>query len=152
MKNNKRFLIYGFAILLLIIDLIVKLFLKNNMELGDEIILIPNLFSIYYVENSGAAFSILQNKTIFLIIVSLFCLVFLDRMIASYNSKLENISISLIIGGLFGNLVDRMLYSRVIDYISIMEFPVFNLADCFIVIGVIIFIYCNIIKKDDIKE
>ena len=152
MKNNKRFLIYGFAILLLIIDLIVKLVLKNNMELGDEIILIPNLFSIYYVENSGAAFSILQNKTIFLIIVSLFCLVFLDRMIVSYNSKLENISISLIIGGLFGNLVDRMLYSRVIDYISIMEFPVFNLADCFIVIGVIIFIYCNIIKKDDIKE
>ena len=152
MKNNKRFLIYGFAILLLIIDLIVKLFLKNNMELGDEIILIPNLFSIYYVENSGAAFSILQNKTIFLIIVSLFCLVFLDRMIVSYNSKLENISISLIIGGLFGNLVDRMLYSRVIDYISIMEFPVFNLADSFIVIGVIIFIYCNIIKKDDVKE
>ena len=152
MKNNKRFLIYGFAILLLIIDLIVKLFLKNNMELGDEIILIPNLFSIYYVENSGAAFSILQNKTIFLIIVSLFCLVFLDRMIVSSNSKLENISISLIIGGLFGNLVDRMLYSRVIDYISIMEFPVFNLADSFIVIGVIIFIYYNIIKKDDVKE
>ena len=73
-------------------------------------------------------------------------------MIVSYNSKLENISISLIIGGLFGNLVDRMLYSRVIDYISIMEFPVFNLADSFIVIGVIIFIYCNIIKKDDVKE
>jgi len=148
MKINRRFKIYLLSIIFMIIDLIIKLVIKSNMHIFDEIVIIPNIFSIYFVENSGAAFSILQNQTILLIIISILCLIFLDSLIKKSNSRLESISISMIIGGLFGNLIDRIMYLKVIDYISILNFPVFNIADILITVGAIIFIIINIRKKD----
>ena len=113
----------------------------NNMNLHQEIKIIPNFFSLYYVENPGAAFSILGNQTMLLIIVSVVCLILIKEYIKKEKefSNLSIISLGMIIGGTIGNLFDRILYKAVIDYLAFdifkYSFPVFNLADIAITVG-----------------
>lgn len=142
MKSKEK--IYSISCILLIIDQIVKLLVRNNMILLDEIKIIPNFFSIYYIENEGAAFSILGGQTYLLILVSLIALVILDRYLTKESkfSKLSTISLGIIIGGILGNLIDRIMYHAVIDYLSFdifgYSFPVFNIADIGITVGAVL--------------
>ena len=68
-KNKEK--AYSVAAIVIIIDQIIKFVISNKMTLKQEIEIIPNFFSLYYVKNTGAAFSILQNQRVLLIIVSL---------------------------------------------------------------------------------
>ena len=77
MKDKEK--VYSVAAILLIIDQLVKLLIKTKMKLLTEISIIPNFFSIYYVENRGAAFSILNGKVYIFIIVAFILLFLLDR-------------------------------------------------------------------------
>lgn len=86
--------------------------------------------------NTGAIFGILQNQTTIIILLTFFALGFLIY----YTNKLNPIGLGLIFGGLIGNLLDRLIYSYVIDFIKISIWPAFNLADVFLVIGIIILI------------
>lgn len=147
--NKKRAVI---AIIILIIDQITKLICelyKVNM------VVIKNIFSLTYVQNTGAAWSILENKLFFLIIISLIMLVFVYNLSFSFEeNKLSNLSFGLLFGGIIGNLIDRVFYSYVRDFISVnifgYEFPIFNIADMAIVIGVVILLYETI--KGEIKR
>lgn len=152
MKNKEK--IYSISAILLMIDQIIKLLVKSKMELFAEIIVIPNFFSIYYIENDGAAFSILGGATILLIVISLVSLFMLDRFITkeNVNTKLGLLSYGMIFAGIIGNLIDRCLYGSVIDYLSFDIFsysaPVFNFADICIVVG-FLFIVIDMFKSEN---
>ena len=153
--NNKG-KIYYITCLVLLLDQIVKIIVNNCMSLYDEIKLIPNFFSIYYVKNTGAAFSILEGNTTFLIILTIIFILIVHRYIKNEKemTKLSSISFGLLLGGMFGNLIDRIIHSGVIDYLSFelfgYGFPVFNIADILVCIGC--FIYIIYLIKEDKNE
>ena len=135
--------IFIYSSILFILDFIVKLIIKNTFILTKSIIIIPNFFNLTYVINDGAAFSILKGKQIFLIILSIVVLLFIIYYIR--KDKLNNYKLiyySLLIGGIFGNLIDRIIYNGVIDYLDFnilgYDAPIFNLADTYIFFGVVL--------------
>lgn len=142
----KKITIY--SLILVLIDQIVKYLITLNLNEFESIIIIKNILSLTYVKNNGAAFSILSGNTIFLIIISIITLIIIYKylIINKKHNKIEIITYSLFVGGLLGNLIDRIIHNYVIDYINlfIINFPVFNLADTFIVISVIILIALEI--------
>lgn len=152
-KLTSKEKVYSITCIFLIIDQIVKLLIKSKMDLFSEIIIIPNFFSVYYVQNEGAAFSILKNQTIFLILIGIVCIFLIDKYLTKENikDKLSRISLGILMGGIFGNLIDRILYGGVIDYLSFTifkyNFPVFNIADIGITIGIILLIISLIIEE-----
>lgn len=155
MKKSKLFSIYIFTFLL---DLVIKLIIKFNMKVEDSFIVIPGFFKINYLQNTGAAFSSFEGMRYVFIIVSLIIFLILIKYIKNTDikRKLEIISLGLILGGLVGNLIDRIFYGYVIDYLSFTifgySFAVFNLADSFIVIGVILFIIDMIIVEREKRK
>lgn len=132
------------TIISLFIDQLVKIIVINNMNLFDSINIITNFFKITYVRNTGAAWSILSGNTWFLIAISLIALVviYLYFIKDKKLNKLESISYGLLIGGILGNLIDRIIYGYVIDYLDFKiinyDFPIFNIADICIVISIIL--------------
>ena len=135
-------ILYLFIIILLTcIDQYSKFVIIQNMDLGEKIVLIENFFSITHVRNYGAGFSILQNATVFLSAVSILAICILIYLLL-HEKKLSLVSKTaylLIISGAAGNLIDRLLKSYVTDFLDFLifgyDFPVFNIADCFITIG-----------------
>lgn len=155
MKNKKN--IYIIAIIYLMIDQIVKIIVRTKMELYQEIKIIPKLFSLYYVENDGAAFSILGNQTIFLIIVSIICLIILNKFILEEElPKNSLIPLGCLLGGIVGNLIDRIIFKSVTDYLSIFifkySFPVFNIADIGITVGTALLILNIVLEEKKNKK
>ena len=138
----KKITIY--SLLLVLLDQIIKYIVTINLNEFESIIVIKNLLNLTYVKNYGAAFSILTGNTLFLIIVGVATLFMFYKyfIINKKHSNIEIITYSLFIGGLVGNLIDRIIHNYVIDYINVnlFNFPIFNLADTFIVISVIIII------------
>ena len=123
------------------------------MKLHQEIEIIKNFFSIYYVKNTGAAFSILGNQTLLLIVVSCLCLIIIKEYIKKEKNitTLSMLSLGLIVGGTLGNLFDRIIYHAVIDYLAFdifkYSFPVFNLADIAITVGTTLLVIAYIIEN-----
>ncbi len=146
------------SIILLCIDQISKLLVVNLLTKTDSITIIKNFFYLTYINNDGAAFSILVGKRIFLILIAVLVTVMLIRYIKKNNiqNKLELVSISLIIGGSLGNLMDRVIRGYVIDFLDFKifnyNFPIFNLADTFIVIGVILLLLKEIRKENNLDS
>ena len=144
MGKHNKLIITSLGVLL--IDMLSKVLVKHFIFLGQRIKIIKNLFYITYVKNTGAAFSIFRNNTLFLVILSVFVigLLFYYLNKKDYISKIESISYGLILGGAVGNLFDRVIYGYVIDFIDICifgyDYPVFNIADMAIVFGVILVI------------
>jgi signal peptidase II len=137
--------IYIIIGLVLLLDQITKLLVTSFITLGDNINIISNVLYLTYVKNTGAAWSILQGKQILLIILAIMVLIFLIKLIYNSNlSKYEFMGYLLIISGVLGNLIDRIVHGYVIDFIGIYifnyVFPIFNISDMAIVIGVSIFI------------
>lgn len=144
LKNKEK--IYSVACIVLMIDQFIKTLIRTKMHLNQEIVIIPKFFSIHYLKNTGAAFSILRDNTIILIIISIIMLYIINKFIDKEKkiNKNQKLYIGIIMGGIFGNLIDRIAYRGVIDYLSFTifkyNFPVFNLADMAITIGVVLLI------------
>lgn len=138
-------------IICIIIDRIIKMVCLSNLDIGDGISIIDNIFSITLVTNTGAAFSLFSSNILFLIILS-FIVIGIIYFFFIKDQKLSNfmqITYGILLGGIIGNLIDRIIYGYVIDYLnfSFINFPVFNFADICIVISIIILII-NILKGD----
>ena len=153
MKNKK--LIYTIAMFFMLLDQLIKLIVTTNMEIHQEIKIIPKFFSLYYLKNTGAAFSVLGNKTLFLILISIICLIVIKKYIKKLKrvNNLTIISLGVLTGGIIGNLFDRIFYQSVIDYLSFnifgYGFPVFNLADIGITVGAFLLIIDLIIEEKE---
>lgn len=146
-----------FTIILILCDQLIKVFISHSLVEYEYIDIIKNVLTITHVHNTGAAFSILSNNVLLLISISLIALVFIYYYILKNikYSKLDIIIYSLLIGGIFGNLIDRVVHGYVIDYLSVKifnyNFPVFNLADIGIVISVFL-LFIKTFKEDICKK
>jgi signal peptidase II len=120
----------------------------SSLKPNQSIPLISNVFYITLVQNTGAAFGILKERTIFLIIVAFFAIlfIFLYEKIVKETYQYARISMMFILAGTIGNLIDRLRLGYVIDYIDFRVWPVFNLADMLITTGGVL-ITCEIIIK-----
>ncbi len=128
--------------LLVILDQGIKLLVINNLSLTDTFEFIPNIINFIYVKNTGAAFSMLSGKTFILGIFSLVVCIALIWYLIKHTPQdiFPLISLSLILGGAAGNLIDRLFRGFVVDYIELcfINFPVFNLADIGITVGAVL--------------
>ena len=141
------------AVICILIDFISKIIVINNLELDTGITIIPNFFSISYIRNTGAAWGIFSNGTLLLAVLSIVFLIFAFKYIYDLKSvsKLSMISYGMLIGGIIGNLIDRVFRNYVIDFLSFnifgYHFPVFNIADCFIVVSIILIVIESLLKE-----
>ena len=116
------------------------------MEIGESIPVIEELFYITSHRNAGAAFGILQGQMIFFYIVTVLVIGIIVYYIQTQakESRLLGISLGLVLGGAIGNFIDRVLFGHVVDFLNVYifsyNFPIFNIADSALVIGVIILI------------
>lgn len=140
-------MLYTFLIaLLVVIDQLCKYAAETYLKPIGTSPIIQNVFHLTYARNTGAAFSILQGKQAFLVTVSLIVvialLLYFFKNLNKGNTYL-NLSISLIIGGALGNLIDRIKLGFVVDFLDfiIIDYPIFNTADVFVVSGTIFLIY-----------
>lgn len=138
-KFSKRDSIYLAIVLILVtFDYIIKTKIKTIMQLGDSIDVIKNFFSITYVQNTGAAFGMFKNQKILFLIVGLVAILILVYSFSKTDNKIAKISISMVISGAIGNIIDRLLYGFVVDmfdFHAIWSY-VFNFADVCVVLGV----------------
>jgi len=125
------------GIALVIIDQVIKYMVNINMLLGQSYPLIEDFLYITYVKNTGIAFGLFKNNNLFMIIViSVIILILLYFYNKEKNKVFSlNISITMLISGAVGNLIDRIYYGFIVDYIDFTFWPAFNLADSLIVIG-----------------
>ncbi len=149
------FIILGCSLLVAVIDYIIKILVINNLKPISGIDIIPGLFSLSYVENKGAAFGMLANARwvfiVFTIAVIILLIIFLFWK--KPTSKLLNTAFILIIGGGFGNLIDRIFYGYVVDYLSISFFPpVCNFADYCVTVGALLLVIYLIFISDNTKK
>ena len=138
--------LFIFTIIFLLCDQLSKGLINFYFNLNESIEIIPNFFRLTYVHNQGAAFSMFMGALWFFIIIAIIALniiyIFFIR-----DKKLKNNEIviySLLISGIMGNLIDRILYGYVIDFLDFTifgyNFAIFNFADSFIVVAIIIFL------------
>ena len=144
--KKKSLFILSVILILTIIDQIIKYLVASNISIGSEKIIIDNFLKFIYIRNTGAAFGILSGNIIFLIFITVLLIFYIvNEMKKNINNNLSLLSFSLILSGALGNLIDRVVRGYVVDYISFTlfnrEMSVFNLADTYITIGVILLIY-----------
>jgi signal peptidase II len=153
-------IVLGWVVIILVLDRLTKIIVDRTMSLHQSIPIIDGLFSLTYVRNTGAAFGILSGsheafRLPFLILVSVLALGFVVVMLKRLRDEETGLitALAFIIGGALGNLVDRVLYGEVIDFLdfywSHYHWPAFNLADSCITVGVLITLYYLIRAKGE---
>ncbi|AGE79755.1 TPA: lipoprotein signal peptidase LspA [Bacillus thuringiensis] len=149
---------YVIALFVIAIDQISKWLIVKNMELGTSIPIIDNVLYITSHRNRGAAWGILENKMWFFYIITVVFVVFIVFYMKKYakTDKLLGISLSLILGGAIGNFIDRVFRQEVVDFIHVYIFsynyPVFNIADSALCIGVVLIIIQTLLEGKKAKE
>lgn len=138
-----RFLALGAAAVLVGLDQLLKDWAIRVLQAGPRIEVIPGLFYLTYVENRGAAFGILQNQTRLLAALSLVVLSAAVVWILSgrIGDRMLLWCVALIVAGGIGNCIDRIARGFVVDYLdfsALFGFPVFNFADCCVVVGTLL--------------
>jgi len=133
----------------IIIDQMSKYFVVKYLKPIGSFPIINNIFHFTYVENRGAAFGILQNRTLFFIIITVIVgTILIYSIVKIPGSTFYKFTLSMILGGAIGNLIDRVRLGYVVDFIDFKFFPaVFNLADSMIVVGAFLLCYILIFKK-----
>lgn len=144
MKN--KYLHAGLIVgIVLVLDQITKYVIQTHVRLHDSITVIPGFFNITHVRNKGAAFGILSTlpehwRSAFFIAVTLIAVAAISALIVRTRERLPLYAFSLIVGGAIGNVVDRIRYGEVVDfiqwYVKSYYWPSFNVADSAISIGV----------------
>jgi len=132
----------------LIVDQFSKFLIFYYMESGEVISVPPvgDYFKLRFIKNPGAAFGILPYRTELLIFINILLIVLIlfywrNVSINSKNHSIDIYGFSFIVGGAVGNLIDRLYYGAVIDFLDFQIWPVFNFADIFIFFGLILVVY-----------
>ena len=151
----KRFpLIFIISSLVAVADYVTKKIIVSKVMLYESIHVLPFL-NIVHVENKGAAFSILSNMgNTYFIVISFVAICAIILYLSRLQKGLEFYSLSLILGGAAGNLIDRIRIGKVIDFIDVFvgkwHWPAFNLADSALTVGIILFLMANIRHKKSV--
>ncbi len=145
---KKGFFIAAVSSTILLLDYITKLLIVKNVQLSETIDLLPFL-RIVHVKNTGAAFGLFSNlsNNVF-VAISFVAIILITLYMRKVSNRLELFSLSLILGGAVGNLVDRLRIAKVIDFIDFFvgeyHWPAFNVADSALTVGIILFLIANI--------
>jgi signal peptidase II len=152
------FLVGAITLPVIVLDQLSKLYVQAHMALYESIALIPNYLDLTYTLNPGAAFSMLADaplwvrKAILLSMAAAAIVVLLVLIARSERVSLNSIALALILGGASGNLIDRVVRWRVIDFVRAhyydLNYPVFNVADSAISVGVALFILVSLFGSD----
>lgn len=146
---------YIIAMILIGLDQLSKYLTVQEIALGEVVSLVPNVLSLTYIRNSGAAWSILEDQMIFFYVITVVVVGTLIYFLHTEGKKspIASTGIAFIMGGAIGNFIDRLHLKYVIDMIRLefINFPIFNVADMALTIGVIILIgyivYDELVKK-----
>lgn len=162
-KDNKKigYNIIGIISVLLLILLdqwTKKLAIKHLME-NEPYDIIKNVFQLRYLENRGAAFGILQDQRVFFVIMGIIILIVIaylyNKMPFGKKYHLLRILAVLMAAGAIGNMIDRVVNNYVVDflYFELINFPIFNVADCYVTIAAVLLIISImfIYKEEDFK-
>jgi len=158
--SGKVRLVLLWVVAIVVIDQVTKLIVHGTMPLYHSIPILDNFFNLTYIRNTGAAFGIFAGSAAafrrpFLILVSLFAIGFIIVMLHRLPAKETGLitSLAFILGGAIGNLIDRLFYGEVIDFLDFFwgdyHWLAFNVADSFITVGVAITIFYLMRAKGD---
>lgn len=144
------------AALIIALDQITKVLTTTFFRLGEVKNIIPHVLSFTYIRNEGAAFGILQGARVFFMIITVLVFVFAIFYIVKMRPRalLEKWALCFITGGAVGNFIDRAVFGYVRDFILLefIDFPVFNIADCFVCIGAGLYILYAFLDTSAKKE
>lgn len=134
--------VLGIALAVTVVDQLTKLAVQQDMVLHESIPVIPGFFHITYILNRGAAFGILENQRWLFLIMAILLFV----LYAVFRKKLPEhravqAGAGMLLGGAFGNALDRFLHGAVVDFFDFRIWPVFNIADIGIVVGVCLLLW-----------
>jgi len=145
MALNKHWMFWIVAVSVFTVDRVTKLAILNSFALGESISILPFL-SLTYVQNTGTAFGLFKNASaLFLIFASLVS----AYILYTYRrySGITLAALALLLAGALGNLLDRILYGSVIDFVNFHVWPVFNIADSAIFIAIILLLFHELVQK-----
>lgn len=159
--RNSRLLAMDAVIMLVLLlaDQFTKYLALSRLKGSPAVVLIDGVLELQYVENTGMAFSLFRDKKIFILIMG--CIVmavilfFLFRIPDSRRFRIVHILLAALIAGALGNMIDRIRFDFVVDFISfvLIHYPVFNVADCYIVVSaIILFILFMFVYKEEELE
>jgi len=149
---NKK-LVIAISAIVIFLDQLSK-FLIGHFVKSNSVLLIKKVLYLTYVKNFGVAFNMLNNKRFIIILFSVILLALIYNYMKNFKNNKRNIlAFGLVYGGIIGNLIDRVFLGYVRDFIDfkIINYPVFNIADSAIVIGIILLIIA-IFKKEDLDN
>ncbi len=162
MTSGKRIfrhylLLFAISLLVIVLDQWSKGLIRRNLALGEEIYPIPFLapfFRFTYLQNTGAAFGMFQNANILLLILAV---IIAAAVIWYYHRAVDEpllyrVSLGLILGGALGNMIDRVQLGFVTDFVAVGRFPVFNVADSSVTVGVALIFLGLILQEHKEKE
>lgn len=171
MKENikKYSILLGIIVALVLLDQYTKYYIVHSIGKHKTKTFIKEIISFEYLENDGVAFSFMSGKTLFInLLVLIMVMILLACIYALQNSMKKTISanlkrrftamqilLSCMIAGAIGNLIDRVRLGYVVDFIKtdFMDFPIFNVADCYVTVSVfIIFVILILMKEDDFRK
>ncbi|MGH7831467.1 MAG: signal peptidase II [Candidatus Binatia bacterium] len=158
--TNKSKLVGSLLVSILLLDQGSKLIVDRLMPLHSSIPIVPGLFNLTYIRNSGAAFGIFAGtdagfRVPFLVLFSILAIGFIVTMLVRLPEREKRLitAFTFILGGAMGNLIDRIFYGEVIDFLdfywSRFHWPAFNFADSFITVGVLMTFYRLFTAKGD---
>ena len=142
---NNRLMPFILGVLILLFDQWTKYLVKTNLYYGESISIIDGFFNLVFIKNDGAAWNIMSGQRLILVFISSLILLFLILKGNEFFStkKIHRIAYGMLLGGISGNLVDRILTGKVIDFLDFQigtyHYPSFNIADACICIAVFLY-------------
>ena len=140
-KRNSCIIFILSTICLLMLDQFTKYLALTYIKNGNSMILIPGVFQLHYLENRGAAFGMLQDQKVFFVLIAVIILAVIVYVLIKvpYQKMYTKLHITLVFiaSGAVGNLIDRLRYDYVVDflYFSLIDFPIFNVADIYVTVS-----------------
>lgn len=141
--NKKYLFVFSTALLVSVIDQFTKFLIRKNFQLNESLPIIKNIFHFTYVTNTGSAFGLFKNLNWFLMLFSIAVIIaifYYLRKKIDEKEKFLQLAIGLLLGGTIGNMIDRILYGAVTDFLDFRVWPVFNVADSAVTISIVMLI------------
>ena len=136
---NKKTVILSTSSSIVFLDQLSKFIIKKNFVVDESVPITNKIFHLTYVTNSGSAFGLFKGFNILFIIFSIFVIFIIPNLLKKIKNeqRVLQVSVGLLLGGTIGNLVDRILYGFVVDFIDFRFWPVFNIADTAVTVSII---------------
>lgn len=148
MRRHRRWFLAA-ALVTLIADQLSKSFVRSILPLGASVPLFPNILHITHTQNPGAAFGLFPNSTSLLIVIAiLVCVLFIWIGRQGFDRRRIAIATGMMLGGALGNLIDRVRFGAVTDFIDIRVWPVFNIADTALTSGAFLLLVWGILLSE----